>query len=96
MSDTVSAAAAFEEKWHRKIVRPRRQVYTGLPDKRYLVTCALYEYDDDKTIFAIMAEDYKLGPEGNAHFFTMKIAPEDLEEAMDDFEIITSGVNSDA
>lgn len=88
MLDDVSAAVVFEEKWHLQTVRPKRHVYTYLPDKRYLVTCALYEYDDGKTVFGIMAEDYEPGPKGNAHFFTIKIVPEDLEKAMDDFEIV--------
>ncbi|UCG02455.1 MAG: hypothetical protein JSW11_00385 [Candidatus Heimdallarchaeota archaeon] len=81
-------AVDFEKKWHNKIVRPKRKFYTTLPDKKYLVKSALYKYDEDLTILAIMAEDYTFGPGSNGHFFTIKILPENLEKAMDDFEII--------
>ena len=77
----------FEAKWHGKIIRPKGKHYR-IPIKRYLVTVALYKYEDNVTIFGIMAEDYKFGKDSNGHFFTVKIGPEELEECMNDFEII--------
>ncbi len=80
-------AREFEDKWHRRIIRPKGERYK-IPIKKYLVTAALYEYEDGITIFGIMAEDYKFGPDSNGHFFTIRIRTEELEECMNDFEII--------
>jgi hypothetical protein len=75
---------SFEAKWHKKIVRPKGKYYQ-IPIKFYNVTAALYEWDGDETIFAIMAEDYS--PE-NKHWFTIHLAPEELSKLDEDFDII--------
>ena len=77
----------FEAKWHGKIVRPKGNHYK-IPIKNYVVTAALYRYEDDITTFAIRAEDYSPGPSGNAHWFTIGIGLEEFDKCMDDFEII--------
>jgi len=91
MGDTFKEeATAFEEKWLHKVVRPKG-LYYQIPIKKYQVTAALYKYeDDDITIFAVMAEDWSPGPKGNAHWFTIKIGSEELNERMNDFEILES------
>lgn len=75
----------FAEKWKNQKVRLRGTFYE-LPDKEYVVTAALYKWDSgDVTVFAIMAVDYTLE---NKHWFTIKIAPDDFEKCMGDFEIV--------
>lgn len=76
--------------WHLKAVRPLRKLYTALPDKKYVVTAALYGYEDDgkTSIFAVMSEDYKIGT--NPEWFTLKIPTEELDIHLLDFDIITT------
>jgi hypothetical protein len=74
----------FEKKWRGKIVRPKGNFYK-IPIKNYTVTAALYKFDDDITIFAIMAEDYNINT--NKHWFTLYLRPEDLKH-LEDFEIL--------
>ena len=78
-------AKEFELKYLNKIVRPRNLRFT-LPDKEYIVTAALYNFEPkDITIFAIKALDYTTE---NKHSFTIRIAENDLHESMSDFIIL--------
>ena len=80
-------AAEFEAKWYNQIVLPRGN-YFKIPMKVYMVTAALYEYEENKdTILAVVSEEYN--PPDNIEWFTIKISPEDLEEALADFEILS-------
>lgn len=76
----------FAAKWHYKVIRPLNNHFKTLPNKEYVVTSALY--DEQETIFAIKATDYNLE---NKHWITIKIAPEDFEKSMADFEILRDG-----
>ncbi len=82
----------FEQTWHFKIVRPKLQHYKGFPDKEYIVSSALYNWEEENgekiTIFAIKAVDYSLE---NKHWITIKIGESELEECMADFEIVGDG-----
>lgn len=75
----------FADKYHGKIVRPLVTGPNALPEKDYFVTAALFKWEDDLTILAMIALDYT--PE-NAHWFTFKIPPNDLDEVLNRIEII--------
>lgn len=75
----------FEEKWHRKIVKPKGLKY-NVPDKEYFVTSAL-EYETE-TIFAIKALDYSIE---NKHWITFHLTSEDAAKLDDGFEILRDG-----
>lgn len=79
----------FESKYHFKIVKPLNNHYQ-LPVKEYIVTAALYNYEDDgkTTVFAIKALDYSLE---NKHWFAIKIADNEFDKCIADFEIIRDG-----
>lgn len=74
----------FEGKWHNKIVKPLGGYYQ-IPIKEYWVTAALLNYEDDVSIFAIKALDYS---QDNKHWFTIRMAEDELEERLADFEIV--------
>lgn len=46
----------FEEKWLNKVVRPTG--HYNIPDKNYLVTAALYHWEDNITKFAIFSDGF--------------------------------------
>jgi len=82
----------FEAKWHNKWVRAKGEVYK-IPPKEYYVTSALYKWEkdhkydiEDVTILAIMSREHN--PPDVIEWFTIKIAPEDLDKALADFEIL--------
>jgi len=75
----------FETKWHNKWVRARGEVYK-IPQKEYYVTSALYKWEKDVTILAVMSRDHS--PPETIEWFTIKIAPEDLDKALADFEVL--------
>ena len=74
----------FENAWFRKTVIPLGKIF-DIPIKKYIVTAALYKFENDITIFAIMALDYSLE---NKHWFTLRIESEKLEESLNDFKIV--------
>lgn len=76
----------FTDKYYHKVVRPLGKFYK-LPQKEYLVTAALLNFDDEgqTTIFAIQALDYD---SNNKHWFTLQIDIKQLDERMADFEIL--------
>lgn len=80
----------FANKYHFKVVKPLLNHYKDLPEKEFIVTSALYNWEDDgkTTLFAIKALDYT--PE-NKHWFTIKIAADEFEKCIADFEIIRDG-----
>lgn len=78
----------FEQKYHYKVVRPKGEVIK-IPIKDYIVTSALYKYEQgDTTILALKALDYTLE---NKHWITIKIAPESLESYLGDIEVLRCG-----
>ncbi len=80
----------FESKYQYKVVRPKGNHFKFLTIKDYIVTSSLLNYEDNgkTTIFAIKALDYNLE---NKHWITIKIAAEEFEKCMADFEIIQDG-----
>jgi hypothetical protein len=80
----------FEAKWHKRWVRPLGKHYQ-IPIKDYHVTAALLKWDGEETIFAVMASDYNTE---NKHWFTIKVAPQDLSKLEEDFEFINENDNS--
>ena len=78
-------AKEFEDQWFKKIVRPLGTHYQ-IPIKDYLVTAALYEWEDGNTKFAIRALDYSTE---NKQWFTINIAPDEFELCMSDFEVVS-------
>lgn len=81
---------SFETKYHYKVVKPLCNHYKFVPIKEYVVISALLNWEDDgkTTIFAIKAVDYNLE---NKHMFTFKIASEEFDVCMNDFEVIRDG-----
>ncbi len=79
--------ASFENQWWYKVVVPRMGgKLDGLPVKRYLITAALWQYNEDKsTILALYAFDYSLE---NKHWFTIHVKPEDMEATLGSLEVI--------
>ena len=79
----------FANKYHYKIVKPLGNYYK-LPIKKYIVTTALLNWEDNNTttIFAIKALDYNLE---NKHWITIKIAEYEFDKCIADFEIIGDG-----
>lgn len=80
----------FETKYHYKIVKLLGNHYKTLPQKEYIVTSALFNWEDDgkTTIFAIKALDYNLE---NKHWITIKIAADEFDKCIADFEIVKDG-----
>lgn len=78
----------FGNKYLHKIVRPLGTYYE-IPIKEYIVTAALLEFEENGvTIFAIKALDYSVE---NKHWITIRIARDELEERLADFEILRDG-----
>lgn len=75
----------FAAKWKDKIVRPKRIRYDWIPGEDYVVTAALYEWDGDITIFAIMSLDYTIE---NKRWYTFHLPEEELDVSLADFEIL--------
>jgi hypothetical protein len=78
----------FAEKYHFKLVKLTGNYFKQIPQKEYIVTSALFNWEGDVTIFALKALDYNLE---NKHWFTIKIAANEFREAMADVEIIEDG-----
>ena len=76
----------FENKWLNRIVRYQGNHYQIPKDVKYLVTAALYEWEDDEiTIFAVMSE--KWNPPANIDWITIRLAPAEICH-LDDFEVV--------
>ena len=75
----------FENKWHGKKVLAKGNHWKIPTDVNYEVTAALYD-EEDLTIFAVIADNYKL-PENSA-WYTLRIVPDDLYKLEEDFEIV--------
>lgn len=71
----------FEQKWYLKLVKPTG--HYQIPDKEYFVTCSFLTEDGAK--FAIMATDYS---RENKHYITFDLAPDEIQELDNRFEII--------
>lgn len=78
----------FAAIYHHKRVRVVGNHFTHLGGYEGIVTAALYKYqgDEDTTILAIMADGY--GPGTPEKWWTLEIAPGDLEIALADIEIL--------
>lgn len=83
----------FEAKYHGKKVRPLGNYYKNLPQKEYIVTAALLNWEDNgkTTIFAIKALDYNLE---NKHWTTFYISDDDFDKTMSDFEIVGDRIDN--
>lgn len=90
MNDLTQQQKDFTDKYHFKIIKPLGKHYQNIPIKEYIVTSALFNYEDDNktTIFAIKALDYNLE---NKHWITFHIDTKEFDKAITDFEIIRDG-----
>ncbi len=80
--------ATFAKTWHYKIVVPRLGgAFANFPIKHYLVSAALYNFDERGSVISLYAIDYN---EQNNHWFTVHIKEEDLDNTMMGLELIES------
>ena len=79
----------FEDTWHKKFVyfSPKENAYEGIPEGIYLITAALYHYEEDETISVIAIEPKVT--KTPAKWYTIKCNDSDLEELLEQFKIIS-------
>ena len=88
MTELEQKRKEFAEKWHQKIVKRKGQHELTKPDSEYLVTAALWKYEnnDKTTVFGIQSVDAT-----EKLFLGIYIEDDEFEKVMEDFEVIRDG-----
>jgi hypothetical protein len=72
-----------ESLFHHVLI-PKGNIYQ-IPKNRYFVTAALYQWEDELSVIALISEFYN--PPHNIDWFTFKLSDGELEKFFEDFEI---------
>jgi hypothetical protein len=88
MTELEQKRAEFAEKWHQQIVKRKGEHELTKPDSEYLVTAALWKYEnnDRTTILGIQSVDAS-----EKLWLAIHIEDEEFEKVMGDFEVVRSG-----